>query len=123
MLKVLRTEDLEVHRLGEGSTVKPIIDSMVGAGNVAMGWVSFDPGSATPDHVRDVEEIIYVLKGRAAIVAGSQEYLLDVGDTIFIPPGVTHRHENRGSGVVEQLYVFAPQGPEGTLRDLPVVAS
>lgn len=118
---VTRHSDAQLLKLGEGSQLKIIFDSENGAQNFAMGWVSFEPGSQTPPHTRQAEEVIYVTKGEASIVTDENTYLLKPGDTILIPAGVEHYHKNAGNEIVEQLYIFSPQGPEKPLRDLPLV--
>jgi mannose-6-phosphate isomerase-like protein (cupin superfamily) len=59
------------------------------------------------------------VQGKTVIVADNVEYELSPRDCIFLPPGTKHRHENRGAEVLEQIFIFAPQGPEKALRELP----
>lgn len=89
------------------------------ARHLSLGWIRFEPGAITDDHTREVEEVIYVVQGSTVVVADNVEYKLNPRDSIFIPPGTKHRHENRGAEVLEQIFIFAPQGPEKALRDLP----
>lgn len=97
-----------------------IVDEIsCGAKSLSMGWIAIPPRSRTDDHTRQTEEVIYVLKGATTIVAKDEEYRLSEGDTIFIPPGIMHRHENRESSMLEQIWIFAPSGPERGLRNLP----
>ena len=118
---VIKDDELRVRKLEEGSSLKIILDDKVGSKHLAMGVVFFEPGAKTINHVRDVEEVIFVTKGEATIVTDDAAYTLVEGDTIFIPPGVLHRHENRGNMPLEQVYIFSPQGPERALRDLEVI--
>jgi mannose-6-phosphate isomerase-like protein (cupin superfamily) len=120
-IKVIRSrESVSYDGPGTGVTSKVLVDNdSAAAKNLSMGWIQFNPGAKTEDHVREVEEVIYVVKGKTVIVAGQFEYYLGAGDCVFIPPGVKHRHENRNNEVLEQIYVFAPPGPERAVRNLP----
>src|SRR5436309_1868545 len=107
---VVRKQEPELRQLEEGSRLKIILDEQSGAQNLAMGWVAFEPGRRTASHTRDVEEIIFVLKGEALVVTNEGEFRLYPGDTILLPAGIEHYHQNPGAEVVlEQIYVFAPQ--------------
>jgi quercetin dioxygenase-like cupin family protein len=116
---IIRASGLATRKLDNGIDLQIFLDKEEGAQNLAMGLVVFEPGRRTTAHTRDVEEVIYVLKGQAYVVTSDAEYSLDAGDSILIPAGIQHYHENRGDVSLEQLYVFAPQGPERVLRDLP----
>lgn len=120
--RVLCHDDLPLQKLGDGVALKILADEQTGCENIGMGWIVFQPGSKSSMHYRDVEEFIYVLKGEATIELDTgEEYMFGPGDIIFIPAGVTHQHQNRSDSDLEQLYIFAPQGPEKSLRDLPVI--
>ena len=118
-MKVIRAGD-GVVKAGPGDAVTRIlVDERVGASEMSMGWMEFPPGGSTDTHTRDVEEAIYVLRGRSAIVFDEETVMLETGDAIFIPPRTRHRHENIGDGTMEHLWFFAPQGPERGLAGLP----
>ncbi|MBK7143574.1 MAG: cupin domain-containing protein [bacterium] len=119
--QVIRNAEPALRQLDAGSELRIIFDGLNAAKHFAMGWVSFEPGSKTTAHTRDVEEVIYILSGEGRIVTKSKEYTLQPGDAILIPAGVEHYHANKGSIKLEQLYFFSPQGPERKLRDLPCV--
>ena len=120
MIRVLRGDGVPVYEYAPAIKAKILVDSEAGASNVSVGWISFEPGAKTDDHVRSVEETIVVIRGETVIISEGQDYKLSPGDAIFIPPGTTHRHENRGSEVLEQVWIFAPQGPEKKMRELPL---
>ena len=120
--KVLHFSDLPLQKLGEGVALKRLADQVIGARNIGMGWIIFKPGSVSSMHAREVEEFIYVIKGEATIkLDDGDEHKLGPGDCIIIPPGTTHQHMNNTETDVEQIYIFAPQGPEESLIDLPVI--
>lgn len=119
---LVKYDETELRHLEEGSLLKIFFDSENSAKNFSMGWVSFDPGSRTSVHTRDVEEVIFVLKGETYIVTTDHgEFFLRKGDCVLIPAGIEHYHANRGDEVLEQIYLFSPQGPEKPLRNLSIV--
>ena len=118
---LLQHKDIITQSLADNIQIKILSDQVNGAKNVATGIVILEPGSRTPPHVRTVEEIIFVIKGTASVVTTAGDvYTMIAGESVFIPPGIEHYHENPGSEIAEQLYIFAPQGPEASLRDLPI---
>ena len=117
-MKVVRGNE-GARKAGPGDAVTRIlVDEHSGASGMSMGWMEFPPGGSTDTHTRDVEEAIYILRGRSTIVFDDEAIALDAGDAIFIPPGRQHRHENSGDGVMEHLWFFSPQGPEKKLAGL-----
>jgi quercetin dioxygenase-like cupin family protein len=120
-VRVIPFNEVALHS-GPGKDIvnKVLIDGESSdARHLSLGWIRFEPGAKTENHTREVEEVIYVVQGKTVVVANNVEYELNPGDSIFIPPGTEHRHENRGTEVLEQIFIFAPQGPEKALRELP----
>lgn len=120
MIKVVRSNEVKTYKgPGDGRTKILLDPKSKGANNLSLGWITFPVGGKTDDHMRDVEEIIYVIRGTTTIVSDGERHELSKGDVVFIPPGVVHRHENDGSEPLEQIWIFAPPGPEQRLKDLP----
>lgn len=118
---VVENDKIALRKLSDGCMCKIIFDSLNGAENFSIGTVIIEPNQRTKEHVRDVEELIYALKGTTYVITESNEYMLQKGDSILIPKGIKHYHANKGKETIEQLYIFAPQGPERTLRDLEII--
>ena len=116
--KLIKVNEQPLRKLDEGISLKILLDEEVGAKAIALGWMEFEPHTGTAEHVRDVEEVIYVTKGQATIHTASASYAMKAGDCIYIPPGVTHRHANDSDERANQLYLFVPPGPAPGLRDL-----
>jgi quercetin dioxygenase-like cupin family protein len=55
-----------------------------------------------------MEEIIYVLAGRAEVWVDREKKLLRSGEIAYIPRGTVHAIFNAGRGVLRFLSVFAP---------------
>lgn len=118
---VVKNSEVELRKLGEGSLCKILFDSINGARNFSVGTVIIEPKKKTGEHTRNVEELIFALKGETYVVTEDNEYKLEEGDCILIPEGIKHYHENKSNQTIEQLYLFAPQGPEKPLRDLDII--
>lgn len=118
---VVKNSDVEVRKLGEGCLCKILFDSENGAKNFSIGTVIIEPNQKTGEHTRDVEELIFALKGETYVITEDEEYKLEEGDSILIPAGIKHYHANKSSETIEQIYLFAPQGPEKPLRNLEFV--
>jgi putative monooxygenase len=120
--RVIPFNEIALHS-GPGKDIvnKILIDKQSSdAQHLSLGWIQFEPGAKTDDHTRAVEEVIYVVQGKTVVVTDKGEYAFGPRDSIYIPPGTKHRHENRGTEVLEQIFIFAPQGPEKALRELPL---
>ena len=69
-----------------------------GARGLCMNMVIIPPGGAAEPHYHDgFETAIYLMKGRVETLYGAglrQSVINEVGDFIFIPPGVPHQPRN-----------------------------
>jgi len=63
-------------------------------------------GAVVPSHEHSHEQIATVLEGRLRFVVGTEEYVVEAGDTVIVPSGVSHRVEALVDSLV--LDVFAP---------------
>ncbi len=116
------SNEVEAYRGPMGRRTKVLIDGTVGSSRLSLGLVYFPPGSSSDFHTRREEEIFHVLEGVGILATEQGEYVTKPGVTVFIPPGVKHKHENRGDGTLVQLWIFSPQGPEHEIRKRPVDA-
>ena len=123
-IKLIKKDNVEIRDFGQGLTLSILLDKITGAKNLDLGTVRIPAKSATAMHVRDFEEVIYMIEGQGKVKTESgEEYTLHKGDCILIPPGVKHCHANDSEKELEQLYIFAPQANEEiqkSLRDLPI---
>jgi len=117
--RVVRGAQAPLLRGPDDAVSRLLIDGETGARAFSLAWLRFPPGGKTEPHVRDVEECIYVLRGRTRVTTGAGEFILEAGDALFIPADTEHAHENMGDTDLEQLAIFAPQGPERLFLDFP----
>jgi quercetin dioxygenase-like cupin family protein len=79
------------------------------ARNLAFGLAEFPAGTLAAAHVHAVEEeIIYILSGAGAILAGEQEIRLEPGVAVFIPPGQMHQIRADQGEPLKLVTLFSP---------------
>ncbi|UCC90269.1 MAG: cupin domain-containing protein [Dehalococcoidia bacterium] len=106
--KIMRVEELPIY-LGDVFRTRILVDEEVGSKHVAVFYVEQAPGTHGAEHVRDNEEINFVLRGHPVLeIIGEGEYHLIPGMVAFIPPGVKHRHINTGEEAVLMIGIRAP---------------
>ncbi|MDR0931195.1 MAG: cupin domain-containing protein [Clostridiales bacterium] len=124
-MQVIKKSNVPVRDFGEGLKLQILLDKQNNAKNLDMGTVEIAPNSKTGMHSRSFEEVIYMLKGEGQVVLENGEvYTLQTGDSILIPPGITHCHANATNEPLEQLYIFAPQAGDKIqtqLRELRII--
>jgi len=79
------------------------------AKNLVFGLAEFPGGTLAAPHMHAAEEeIIYILSGAGATIAGEQEIALEPGVAVFIPPGLTHRIRADGPEPLRLVTLFSP---------------
>ena len=79
------------------------------ARNLAFGLAEFPAGTLAAAHVHAAEEeIIYILSGAGAILAGEQEIRLEPGVAVFIPPGQMHQIRVDEEEPLKLVTLFSP---------------
>ena len=79
------------------------------ARNLAFGLAEFPAGTLAAEHVHAAEEeIIYILSGAGAILAGEQEIRLEPGVAVFIPPGQMHQIRADAPEPLKLVTLFSP---------------
>ena len=58
-----------------------------GASQVSLWCVELDPGSTSPLHEMDCEEVFLGLEGRAVATVDDVEHAIGAGDCLILPPG------------------------------------
>lgn len=61
-----------------------------------------------PHYHQEADELLYGLEGTVTVTVDSQKRELRAGDTIFIPRGSVHHHENLHEGTARALAVMTP---------------
>jgi quercetin dioxygenase-like cupin family protein len=77
--------------------------------NLTFGLAEFPPGTLAGAHTHGTqEEILYVLSGQGAIIAGQHEERMAPGVAVFIPPGLEHQIRVDGQEPLTVVTVFSP---------------
>ena len=74
---------------------------------VLLGVIEPDQG-ALPHAHPGIEQVCYVLKGRASAEVGGEKREMGPGDCCFFPADVPHRFVAVGSDPVEVLVIYSP---------------
>jgi quercetin dioxygenase-like cupin family protein len=79
------------------------------AKNLVFGLADFPGGTLAASHTHKAEEeILYVISGRGALIAGEEEVLFEPGVAVLIPPGIPHRIRVDGEETLRVVTVFSP---------------
>jgi quercetin dioxygenase-like cupin family protein len=89
---------------GDGASRQVLIGPDEGP-NFALRRFIMEPGGGIPAHTNTVEHEQYVLRGRAKIGVGGEEYDVEAGSVVFIPAGVPHWYKVTGSEPFEFICV------------------
>ena len=77
--------------------------------NLTFGLADFPGGTQASAHTHDTqEEILYVISGQGAIIAGDQQVAMIPGAAVFIPPGLPHQIRADGEETLRVVTLFSP---------------
>jgi mannose-6-phosphate isomerase-like protein (cupin superfamily) len=98
--------------------------SAQGLSHLSVWRQSMAPGSATPPHCHDCEEVVFVLEGSGEVQIGDERFGFGPDTTLVLQPGVPHQIFNTGTVPLETIAAFAatPVGtflPHGERLELP----
>ena len=95
-----------------GTSIQVLLGPDNGVPNFITRRFTIEPGGRIPCHRHDtIEHEQVVLDGTMVISLDGRENKVKTGDSIFIPAGVSHWYENRGSVPVHFLCVV-PHTPD-----------
>jgi quercetin dioxygenase-like cupin family protein len=97
--------------LYSGITVKPMIDSDLGAVLATMFMVQYEPDGVAGAHDHPFEESYLILEGSVVATFDGVEHVLGPGDAAWAGVGCVHAFRNAGDGPVRWLETQAPQPP------------
>jgi quercetin dioxygenase-like cupin family protein len=101
-VKHVKNIPVEAIDAGRGASRQVLISADEGP-NFAMRRFLMEPGGGIPAHTNTVEHEQYVLRGRARLGIGRDEFDLEVGSVVFIPAGVPHWYQVVGEEPFEFL--------------------
>lgn len=83
-----------------------------GTTSVALWRNWAKPGQQVRRHSHDVEEVIFVVRGRMTASLGDESHELAAGDALVAPAGVVHGFANPGPDDLEIAAAFPSASPE-----------
>jgi quercetin dioxygenase-like cupin family protein len=114
-LRFVTAREMKVEHLPWGAHDWLCRPDIVEAENLLLVRVHMPPGKGHAFHRHpEMEEIIYVLDGRAEQWVDREKRLLSAGQTAHIPKDMVHGTYNEGSDMLSFLAILSPariQGP------------
>lgn len=95
---------------GTATVTRVLLGERDGAPHFAMRRFTMGEGGGMPLHTNEVEHEQYVLRGRASVGIGNEEYEVGPDTVLFIPAGVPHYYR-----VLEAPFEFlclVPNAPD-----------
>lgn len=101
-----------------GTTNRRLIGAEnVGARNIEVVHGTIEPGQGALPHAHPgIEQVCYMLKGRAIAEVGGERRELGPGDSCFFPPDTPHVFTVTGTEPVEVLVIYSPPYEENPAR-------
>jgi quercetin dioxygenase-like cupin family protein len=113
-LRFVTSDDVEVEELAWGPHEWLSRPGLTAAKELLLVRVRMPPGKGHAFHVHPaMEEIIYVVSGRAEQWVDRESRALGAGDSAHIPAGVAHGTYNEGDETLVFLAILAPADAEG----------
>lgn len=101
------------HTLYKGGRIEVKLEGDSTSGEVSVIDGTLPAGSCTPDHIHHgFAELFYVLEGEIAFRADGKEIIGHPGTVAYVPSGVVHGFEVRGSTPGRVLNYIMPSGFE-----------
>ena len=95
---------------GTGATIRVLLGAEQGMPHFEMRVFTIEPSGRIPAHRHDaIEHGQLVLEGSMVLTLDGKERTVSAGDAVFIPAGVSHSYENRGTAAVRFLCAI-PRG-------------
>jgi quercetin dioxygenase-like cupin family protein len=87
-----------------------LVDETQGAGDLVMFEFVVPPNARVPapHYHRDVDEAVYGLEGVLTTVSDGELHEVAPGNSVFIPRGVVHHHENPHDSTAKALIILTP---------------
>lgn len=104
-----RARDVAPLRIG-GMELRFLVDETEGSGNLVVFEFLVQPGARVPapHYHAAVDEAVYGLEGTLTSSLDGQPHAIGPGDSLLIPRGRLHHHENRHAVPARALIVLTP---------------
>ena len=103
-LDTVETQPIEGTR---GARMAILIGPEQGAPHFVMRRFVVEPGGLIPEHDHeDIEHEQVVVRGELVLILDGQTRTVRAGDAVYMPPGSSHRYENRSDAEAEFICVI-----------------
>lgn len=108
-MKIIEAKNARVEKRSDGvfdGTVEmtPLINMDAGSKEFTASIVTFPPGVRSKFHMHTHEQVLYVIFGKGIVATKDEERIVNLGDTILIPAGETHKHGATDDSTFAHLY-------------------
>ena len=103
-------EQIQAYVTKDGSVIRELMHpALHGNQNQSLAEATVPVGSGTALHRHHkTEELYHITFGEGLMTLGEERFVVGVGDTVAIPPGVPHCIENTGKAELKILCCCAP---------------
>jgi quercetin dioxygenase-like cupin family protein len=107
--RIMETQNGDVVRIGS-LELRFLVDETQGSGSVVVFEFVVPPNARVPaPHFhRQVDEVIYALAGTVTTTLDGRKHELRSGESLFLPRGSIHNHENFHPETAKALIVLTP---------------
>ena len=92
--------------MNQGNTLIGLATPSLGASDCEVWRSSIAPGSCTPLHQHDVQEIFIFLSGEGKALVGSEEITFKAPCTLILPANIPHQIFNTGHEPSAQIVIL-----------------
>ena len=105
----MEARDSNMVRIG-ALELRFLVDETHGSGSLVMFEFVVPPSARVPaPHFhKEVDEVIYALEGTTTTSLDGQKHELQAGQSLFVPRGSVHTHENLHGETARSLIVMTP---------------
>jgi quercetin dioxygenase-like cupin family protein len=111
--KVGKWSEVEAQRVPEEKATKTTIRWLIGKGeapNFYMRLFEVEPGGEIKEHSHPWEHEIFVLEGKGIIRINGEEFEVEEGSFVYIPPCAKHYYKNTGDKPLRFICVIPKEG-------------
>jgi len=90
---------------------------LTGTEGLTVGRCIIKKGMANPRHCHpNCDEVLYLLKGKLEHSVGDEKVIIEAGDTLVVPAGVTHNAVNIGDEDADMIVSYSSGQREFLLK-------
>ena len=94
-MKNTRYNDIQPYTTRDSSIIRelmhPSVHAQFGSCHQSLAEATVAPGETTALHLhRKSEELYHIIAGRGLMQLGGEQFKVEAGDTVCIPPGMAH---------------------------------